>query len=311
MLASLVLSVPNSQRDHEDTSVTELTPCWAKLVRTRTLMRELIDLQAKRETEEPYSFELVDNNEDSADRWIRLQWRVKINTPYPPDAAWILGDIVHNLRSSLDNALFHIVTEINGHTPSDSEARQIQYPIDDTPELFRRHIKKLGKWLTPEQCELIEATQPFAASGEPNDEFRMMSILRDLSNTDKHRQLIVADRALVRANFEHDADHLEALTITQHDARMVDGAAVLTVKFRRPYDNLDIMLQPRFENTTFIFHPAHTPLPLALSLELIYDEVFDAVLGLTKEHMTTHDDYIAVKFIEGAEERRAVLRKTL
>lgn len=291
--------------------MTELTPCWAKLVRTRTLMRELIDLQAKREKEKPYSFELVDNNEDSADRWIRLQWRVKINTPYPPDAAWILGDIIHNLRSSLDNALFHVVTEINGHTPSSGEARQIQFPIDDTPELFRPHLRKLSKWLTRDQCEVIEAVQPFATRGESSDEFRMMSILRDLSNTDKHRQLIVADRALVRADFEHDAEHLEGLTITQHDARMVDGAAVLTVKFRRPYDNLDIMLQPRFENTTFIFQAAHPPLPLAFTLELIYDEVFDAVLGLTKDHMTSHDDYIAVKFIEAAEERRAALRETL
>lgn len=103
--------------------MTELTPCWAKLVRARTLMAELATLQSARNTEGAYSYQKIDNHEDENDPYVRIQWRVKIHEPYPMDASWILGDVVHNLRSSLDNALFHLVTEINGHQPSDKEAR--------------------------------------------------------------------------------------------------------------------------------------------------------------------------------------------
>ena len=97
----------------------------------------------------------------------------------PHKAQAIAGEIIHDLRSALDNLIY----EVSRRNNNDVEVEQTQFVIADTEDSYRDQQWRL-KRLTENQKRRVESIQPY------NNEDKWASLLSDLSNRDKHRYLI-------------------------------------------------------------------------------------------------------------------------
>ena len=102
-----------------------------------------------------------------------------LNDLTPHEAQAIAGEIIHDLRSALDNLIY----EISRTNNNDVEVEQTQFVVADGEESYRNQLWRLRK-LTEKQQAKIESIQPY------NNEDKWASLLYDLSNRDKHRYLI-------------------------------------------------------------------------------------------------------------------------
>ena len=107
-----------------------------------------------------------------------------VRLPHPDDlvphnAQVIAGEIIHVLRSALDNLIY----EASRRNNNDVEVEQTQFVIADDVESYKKQEWRLRK-LTDEQKCKVESIQPYKY------EDMWASLLSDLSNRDKHRYLI-------------------------------------------------------------------------------------------------------------------------
>jgi hypothetical protein len=100
-----------------------------------------------------------------------------------PPVEWsvIIGDVLHNLRSALDHAVWAMAD------PADRYDRA-QFPIYSSEEDYRRNADTLLRGVSPRRRELIEGEQPFRWP-EESRHFHHLAALRQMSNDDKHRIL--------------------------------------------------------------------------------------------------------------------------
>jgi hypothetical protein len=99
----------------------------------------------------------------------------------------ILGDVVHNLRSSLDHLMWQ-VTLLDGGTPN----RSTQFPIaSKSEEQFEAMADTQIPGLNEEHRAFVKKVQPYDAEPEAG-RVHLVGALADLSNTDKHRVLNTA-----------------------------------------------------------------------------------------------------------------------
>lgn len=106
----------------------------------------------------------------------------------------IVGDAVHNYRSSLDHLAWSLV-EVNGNNPT----RNTAFPICDSLEDFNKAIARKMLSGMPEQAkEMIKDVQTFYQAELFRDNLPerletvdkcWLLLLGHLDNTDKHRQL--------------------------------------------------------------------------------------------------------------------------
>lgn len=106
----------------------------------------------------------------------------------PADWSLQVGDIVHNLRSALDTLAFALATD---HIPAltKKESRTVQFPILDTLSEFSTDPKGWLNRIPRDARAAFEKLQPYHTR-HPRDK-RLLAVLRDLSNEDKHRRLLV------------------------------------------------------------------------------------------------------------------------
>jgi hypothetical protein len=120
--------------------------------------------------------------EFDTDSWAWIEG-FQIRQPPPLRFGVILGDCVHNLRSSLDHVIWQ-VTLLDGGTPDDST----QFPVASKSEAQFEAMANLRiPGLSKEHRALVKRVQPYhrgdAADAHP------LAVLADLSNTDKHQIL--------------------------------------------------------------------------------------------------------------------------
>ena len=103
------------------------------------------------------------------------------STWLPQEAQAIVGEIVHNLRSALDNLVWLLAYRNCGH-----EVKQTQFLIVETRTDFDKQQPRRLKGLTNDQVDTIEKVQPY--NGDD-----WLRLLADLSNPDKHRHLLLLE----------------------------------------------------------------------------------------------------------------------
>ncbi len=103
------------------------------------------------------------------------------STWQPQEAQVITGEIVHNLRSALENLVWLIAYRNSGQ-----EVKQTQFPISESREDFDEQRQRRLRGLTSKQVAIIEQVQPY--HGNP-----WLRWLAQLSNPDKHRHLILLE----------------------------------------------------------------------------------------------------------------------
>lgn len=110
------------------------------------------------------------------------------------------GEIVHNLRSALDHLAWQLANVYTGGNPA--YPRRVQFPIEDDPDVFRRRctpsVRDNGAWLgevDPAHHAIIDRYQPYQGENGGLSQrwwtgyLHELALLRDLSDTDKHRVL--------------------------------------------------------------------------------------------------------------------------
>ncbi|MBB5791763.1 hypothetical protein [Jiangella mangrovi] len=131
-------------------------------------------------------------------------YRLHVHHEVPARLSTIVGDVVHNLRSSLDCIAFKLATRTYGPMDEDRQ-RAVQFPIEDTPDDFTKFFegKRRRGLFSDVQREALRSVQPgwfhdhCVAQGDAPDasardqEVRksLLRTLHRLSNIDKHRKL--------------------------------------------------------------------------------------------------------------------------
>lgn len=125
----------------------------------------------------------------------------------PPDSiGLILGDAIHNLRSSLDHmvvALAEAGAQAQGITMTAEQIARLQFPVVRTKTDFTNQINR-GRLLHvyPAAQAYIESRQVYKADQQLLQR-DLLTELTELDNTDKHRALTIAglNTAVVQTNW--------------------------------------------------------------------------------------------------------------
>ncbi len=93
----------------------------------------------------------------------------------------VLGDVLHNIRTALN---YLAVTLAQYDSGQKEVGKTVQFPIDNSPKVFAQHRPTYLKGVSDEHVTQIERFQPYMGCD-------WMGVLRDLSNMDKHKALVV------------------------------------------------------------------------------------------------------------------------
>src|SRR4051794_11673241 len=105
-------------------------PWWAKLRRAEYLIDEIDEQYRALKT--PGVGWRVDHEIDGDQA---LVYRLRLLRPVSADFAALVGDAVHNLRSSLDQVAYHLAVQHSGPLTADAE-RMSEFPIRITGDKF-------------------------------------------------------------------------------------------------------------------------------------------------------------------------------
>jgi hypothetical protein len=160
-----------------------LDGCRAKIERAKEHIRNL----------DPEITTLIDSTEHTVTVHTYYDARVTgfsrdlmINGPPIPDRIRIIiGEIVHQLRSSLDHLIWQLVLANKKEVPGD----QLEFPVFWERAKYPSAAKRKIKGVSTRAEDIIESLQPYHAI--PNADDHPLKILHDLDVIDKHRFIIV------------------------------------------------------------------------------------------------------------------------
>ena len=157
--------------------------CWHKLGRSKYHLDELydrvgdwVDLHRK----PPYVF-----GKKFDARLDRFTFYVESVEDLPVEWSLIAGDVLTNLRASLDHLAYDLVGR--GATPHRRDEVRTQFPISRRKVDFKGYIKGRMPGIRPEHWTIIEGYQPYKWGGARNR--HPFALLDTLVNGDKHKQL--------------------------------------------------------------------------------------------------------------------------
>lgn len=143
----------------------------AKIERTKTQIEEFHVAVRKFLDATPYK--IVSTIYPDADEEV---WSFRLTQKLPPDLSVRCGEILHNLRTALEQTLIEvIVTRDNGVQTG------IAFPIGKDEEKFRDALRKQEKRLPPDAVPLIEALKPYKGGNN------LLWLLHNTNRDDKHR----------------------------------------------------------------------------------------------------------------------------
>jgi hypothetical protein len=216
----------------------------AKIDRASFHLKTLEDEIRRFADSEPYSF--VIELDDKAD-WHSVV--IRIHREMPLSWGAIVGDYVHNLRSSLDHLIWQIVLG-RGITPD----KRNEFPIYGNRTEFVRRVERpflAGKpsalyGVGERTFARIEVLQPYHA---PDPLRHGLGILQALSNTDKHRVLHSSYARIPEQAAKIGGEGVVISQIDQPVGVVEDGAEVLRYRLwlDRPGSEVDVKVDIPFD----------------------------------------------------------------
>jgi hypothetical protein len=113
--------------------------------------------------------------------------KVEIFRQPPAELGLLIGDCLHNMRSALDNLVYDLAIAHRGVPLSKSIAKKSQFPIFKDRDQFLDKGMDQIRGIHPDAKTIIKGLQPYHR-GEKFAYHRLW-MLRELSNSDKHRLL--------------------------------------------------------------------------------------------------------------------------
>ena len=146
-------------------------------------------------------------------------WTLRVKHDVPRLYAAIIGDIIHNLRASLDLLATELVTESGGNP------KNVYFPFGSDEAgldemIKKRHIDRAGQ----KAVDLVKSFKPYKGGNN------LLRALHDLDITDKHKSLIpVAHYAGIK-NFQMTNASGPMLTIQNlHCGPIRDGMILMSL----------------------------------------------------------------------------------
>lgn len=192
-----------------------------------------------------------------------------------------IGEIVHNLRSSLDQLAWALVPASEMRRLTHRQRIGIRFPMVRSRARYLSSIHRRLPGVDSEHLATIERYQPYrrAPAG------RAVRILQSLSNTDKHRANVPAQFYPVgfRCNLKFkNAEPRERITRLAPGRRLKLGTRLVTWTFSiRPSDvsmDLEISASPGFPTSVVRPAPGNTFEDVGGTLRVIYN-VCDEILS--------------------------------
>jgi hypothetical protein len=168
----------------------------------------------------------------------------------------MVGDIVHGTRSALDALMYSLWTADVGRKPTDDEVTRIQFIIADDPGFWEDERKRRLRLVGPRLQAALEGVQPYRRK---RPQFRsFLSVVRDLSNIDKHRHILVVGEGTADAGITFTFPNGGIFRVAGWRGRLVNKTEIAVVDFR----DADGTLVPRFQHPSMDVH-AHLVFDIA------------------------------------------------
>ena len=106
--------------------------------------------------------------------------------PLPQIVPILVSETVYNLRSALDYLVFELSLLNSGQV-----TERTQFPIESTPDVWEKRCREWLRALSDVHKAAIKRLQPF-------DGCAWTGVLRDMSNPDKHRHMLIIDQRIAR-----------------------------------------------------------------------------------------------------------------
>jgi hypothetical protein len=111
-------------------------------------------------------------------------YKVRVHNKLPPEFTVIVGEVVHQLRSSLD----HLARQLWDSDGRRGAEDSVYFPIYETEAKYVASRKaKVEGFFAPAVVSVLDTLQPHAAGND------LLWKLHKLNNIDKHRHLTVVD----------------------------------------------------------------------------------------------------------------------
>lgn len=200
-------------------------------------------------SDEPYEIVSYDDSDI-----LRKVFKVNILKNFPLDMAVIIGDVLQNLRSTLDHLAFHLVSI----GPPAKRATLIYFPIFESAALYEagKMRKILGMALPA--IKAIDAIQPYKGG-----KGHALWNLQTMNNRDKHSLLVPAWMSVIgRTLYRSERATIEValketfpaglpegiMAATPGINFLEDGAVLTTVPFSELDNHMDFRIHIAFED---------------------------------------------------------------
>lgn len=139
----------------------------------------------------------------------RFAYRLRIHTPPPVALSTLIGDALHNLRSSLDSLAFGLAVYSLDRPLTEQEERAVEFPICESPAEFdaffgarrdraglynhvaKRALRGQQSFAIAERIEVWPEGEDAETHYTESFQWDGLNRLRHLNNVDKHRHLTV------------------------------------------------------------------------------------------------------------------------
>lgn len=175
--------------------------------------------------------------------------------PVPPYVPLLVGEILHNLRSSLDHLIYGLLPE-GGETRRDRS----EFPIFLREDEFEKNARRKYGGIGEVAEQIVRSSQPFMV---PRPLAHPLWQLHDLNRIDKHRHLHLVQRSLIGA-FPSQGGGVGAPSVTT--GPVVPGRPIINWS-QSPAGSLELVFQIVFSE-----EPAMEK-PVQMTLGQIADEV--------------------------------------
>ncbi|WP_236740954.1 hypothetical protein [Mycobacteroides abscessus] len=162
----------------------------------------------------------------------------------PPDytqAALRMGDFIHNLRASMDHAIWAATpAAVQEATPT-----SVAFPLFGNKESYEKWVERRKEWYGTALFEVLRSSQPFNAAG--TNKLHPLHILQFLSNNDKHRLLnIVANNQVGLGGVRVVPEPPGGVRSKVTTGLVQRGSVLARVEFERPAARGSVDLNPVF-----------------------------------------------------------------
>jgi len=218
-------------------------------------------LEVNRFFSPPDPFEIrPEDNSQTGERTFYL----KIHKQIPPEFSAFIGDIVQNLKCSLDHLAWHLVQ--NSPVTPKAPDKNIYFPIFEDAAAYQKNKFKKIEGMTSAAIQAIDEIKPYGRLDKNNPTAGIGNLalywLNAINNQDKHRLLIPAwiaipaysmtktmrvemANVLLSAFRSEDADVMVGSSI-DFNADLEDGSKLCTLPISDVDDNMKFRFQIAF-----------------------------------------------------------------